>query len=208
MRSLDAAVITEIGSDRVNLTMLGEFDFLSGIQRLWAGPEGHVLQYDSQNWTALGDVGAIDKVSESQGLTDSRTVVSLRVNSDSIDVVDVEDSRGRAATLILLILSDEGVTIGDIRFRMTMGRVNIDAQAQTDDNGKTVVNERLSLELLSETASLSRSFFTRMTYEAGLRIDSGDHGLEFVSDPDIGNTGLGRRRGPDRPGPRNRQRPF
>lgn len=209
MRDLDLNTLDALDDDQIAMTILGEFEFLSGTQNLWAGPEGLVLSWDSTQWTALGDIGQIDKIGEGQGLADSRTRVSLRVNSEQIDVVDVEDSRGRAATIILLLLSDEGTQIGDIRFRTTMGAVSIEAGVSVDDAGRKLVSERLSLDLLSETATLQNSHFVRMTYEAGLRIDATDHGLEFVSDPDAGNVGLHVERpmppepgGPPGPGPK------
>lgn len=190
MRSDLQAVLDALAADQINVAVLGEFEFLSGTVNLWAGPEGHTLLWDSKTWTSIADIGQINKISEAQGLADARTVVSLRINSDNIDVVDVEDSRGRTATITLLLLDDEGAPIGPLNFRTTMGKTSIEASVQIDEDGRKVVSERLALELLNETAQLNRSHFVRMTYEAGLRIDSTDHGLEFVSDPDIGNIGL------------------
>ncbi len=190
MRNLAQAVLDELDKDEIGIAILGEFEFLSGTQNLWIGPEGNQLSYDSKTWTALGEIGQIDKIAEGQGLADSRTTVSLRIDSENIDVVDVEDSRGRNATITLLLLSNEGVVIGPIDFRTTMGAVSIAASVSVDDSGRKFVNERLTLELLSETASLEQSYFVRNTYEAGLRIDATDHGLEFVSDPEMKNIGL------------------
>ena len=190
MRNLAQAVLDELGKDEIGIAILGEFEFLSGTQNLWIGPEGKTLSYDAKTWTALGEIGQIDKIAEGQGLADSRTTVSLRIDSENIDVVDVEDSRGRNATITLLLLSNEGVVIGPIDFRTTMGAVSIAASVSVDDSGRKRVNERLTLELLSETASLGQSYFVRNTYEAGLRIDATDHGLEFVSDPEMKNIGL------------------
>lgn len=200
MRDVDQAVLDALDEDEVHLALLGEFEFLSGTQNLWAGPAGYALDYDSKTWSALDDIGQIDKIGEAQGLADSRTTVSLRIDSDNIDVVDVEDSRGRTATITLLLLSKEGTPIGPIDFRTTMGKVGIQASAQVDQNGRKVVSEQLTLELLNETASLDQAYLLRNTYEAGLRIDSGDHGLEFVSDPNTINVGL------DTRGPGNRPR--
>ena len=116
----------------------------------------------------------------------------------------MEDSRGRNATITLLLLSNEGVIIGPIDFRTTMGAVSIAASVSIDDAGRKRVNERLTLELLSETASLEQSYFVRNTYQAGLRIDATDHGLEFVSDPEMANIGLATSGGGD---PREPSRP-
>ena len=190
MRNLLQAVLDELEKDEIGIAILGEFEFLSGTQNLWIGPEGKQLSFDSKTWTALGEIGQIDKIAEGQGLADSRTTVSLRIDSENIDVVDVEDSRGRNATITLLLLSNEGVVIGPIDFRTTMGAVSIAASVSVDDSGRKFVSERLTLELLSETASLQQSYFVRNTYEAGLRIDATDHGLEFVSDPEMKNIGL------------------
>ncbi len=190
MRNLAQAVLDELDTDEIVIALLRSFEFLSGTQNLWIGPAGHQLSYDAKTWTALGEIGQIDKIAEGQGLADSRTTVSLRIDSENVDVVDVEDSRGRNATITLLLLSNEGVVIGPIDFRTTMGAVSIAASVSVDDSGRKRVNERLTLELLSETASLGQSYFVRNTYEAGLRIDATDHGLEFVSDPEMANIGL------------------
>lgn len=206
MRNLDQPVLDRLDEDHIVIAILGEFEFLSGTQNLWAGPEGHTLSYDSKTWTALGEIGQMDKIAEGQGLADSRTTVSLRIDSENVDTVDVEDSRGRNATITMLLLSDEGENIGPIDFRATMGGVNIASAVSVDDSGRKIVNERLMLELLSETASLEQSYFVRNTYEAGLRIDATDHGLEFVSDPEAGNTGLTTRGTPGERGPRQGQR--
>ncbi len=190
MRNLAQDILDELEKDEIGIAILGEFEFLSGTQNLWIGPEGHTLLHDAKTWTALGEIGQIDKIAEGQGLADSRTTVSLRIDSENVDVVDVEDSRGRNATITLLLISNEGVVIGPIDFRTTMGAVSIAASVSVDDSGRKLVNERLTLELLSETASLGQSHFVRNTYEAGLRIDATDNGLEFVSDPEMINIGL------------------
>ena len=190
MRNLLQAVLDELGKDEIQIALLGEFEFLGGTQNLWIGPEGHVLDFDGKQWVALGEIGQLGRLAEGQGLIDARTIVSLRIDSENIDVVDVEDSRGRNATITLLLLSNEGDVIGPINFRSTMGAVSIEASASVNDDGRKHVDERLSLELQSETASLVQSFFVRNTYEAGLRIDPTHHGLEFVSDPEMDNIGL------------------
>ncbi len=190
MRNLAQDILDELEKDEIGIAILGEFEFLSGTQNLWIGPEGKTLSHDSKTWTALGEIGQIDKIAEGQGLADSRTTVSLRIDSENVDVVDVEDSRGRNATITLLLLTNEGIVIGPIDFRTTMGAVSIAASVSVDNDGRKLVSERLTLELLSETASLGQNFFVRNTYEAGQRIDNTDHGLEFVSDPEMQNIGL------------------
>ena len=136
MRNLAQAVLDELAKDEIGIAILGEFEFLSGTQNLWIGPEGNQLSFDAKTWTALGEIGQIDKIAEGQGLADSRTTVSLRIDSENIDVVDVEDSRGRNATITLLLLSNEGVVIGPIDFRTTMGAVSIAASVSVDDSGR------------------------------------------------------------------------
>ena len=190
MRNLLQAVLDELEKDEVGIAILGEFEFLSGTKNLWIGPEGHTLLHDAKTWVALGEIGQIDRIAEGQGLADSRITVSLRIDSENVNVVDVEDSRGRNATITLLLLSNEGVVIGPIDFRSTMGAVSISASVAVDNDGRKFVDERLILELLSETSSLEQSFFVRVTYEAGLRVQSTDHGLEFVSDLEMPNIGL------------------
>lgn len=186
---LDADVLAELDKDDIHFTVLGEFDFESGVERLWAGPEGHALSWNSQTWTSLADLGQIDRIAEAQDLADARTTVTLRVNSETVSEIGTDDSRGRDAKIILLILDDEGVPIGPVEFRKTMGAIQVQASARKDAEGAVIVDEALSLDLLDETAILNRSHFVRMTHEAALRIDSNDYGLEFVSDPTIADTG-------------------
>jgi hypothetical protein len=189
VRDLDTDVLNALANDEIHIAVLGEFDFASGVERLWAGPEGYALDWDGETWTSLADLGQIDKISEAQGLADSRTRVSLRVNSDAVSEIGSDDNRGRPATLTLLLLDPDGVAIGPVHFRKTMGGLSVQAEATKDEGGETIVNEVISLELLDETANLGRNHFVRMTYEAGRRIDPDDHGLEWVSDPTVGNLG-------------------
>jgi hypothetical protein len=189
MRDLDTGVLTALVQDEIRIAVLAEFDFESGIERLWAGPEGYALEYDSEVWTSLADLGQIDKISEAQGLADARTTVTLRLNSEAIDEIGTDDSRGRDAKLILLLLDPDCDPIGPVEFRKTMGGIGVQAAARDDDDGSRIIDEVLSLELLDETATLNRAHFVRMTYQAGLQIDATDHGLEYVADPTIGDLG-------------------
>ena len=162
------------------------------------------MSWDSKTWVGVGDIGEIDRIAEGHDLTDARTTVALWLAGDNIDVVDVEDSRGRLAIITILVLDDQGTNIGAVEFRNTMGAVNVEAVQRTDEQGRRSVQERLALELLTETSNLDQTYFVRMTYEAGLRILSGDNGLEFVSDPEMSNLGGFRqvRPGPGEPGGR------
>lgn len=186
MRTLAAGVLDALDKNEIFMTVLAEFDFIDGVERLWAGPEGHALDYDGEIWSSLADLGQIEKIAEAQDLTDARTVVSLRVNSETVADLGSSDSRGRSAKLLLVLLDQSGATIGDITFLKTMGKISISARASRDQEG-TRVDELLTLELLDETANLPRKQFERMSYESALRIDAADHGLEYVSDPTVGD---------------------
>lgn len=189
MRDIDAGTIAAIGDDKVRIAILAQLDFQSGKEYLWAGPEGKSLEWDGDVYTSLADLGEIDKISEADGLGDSRTTVSLRLNSSQVDVpIGSDDSRGRDAIIIILLMDDNGDALGEIKFRKTMGQLSVAAEERRED-GSRIVDERLSLELLDASEILRRSHVVRMTYEAGLRIDSDDHGLEFVSNPDAINIG-------------------
>lgn len=186
MRDLDSSVITELGEDQIQIAVLCELDFVSGKEYLWAGPEGFAIEWDGNTYTSLADLGEIDKITEAQGMADTRSVISLRLNSDNVSgPIGSDDSRGREAALVLLLLQPDGTPIGEVRFAKTMGRLTVSTSVRLDVPGR-VVDEKLALELLDETATLSRTHHQRMTYESGLRIDSEDHGLEFVGDPAAG----------------------
>jgi hypothetical protein len=190
MRDINPLALTALANDAmIHIIPLADFDFVEGIERFWAGPEGHALSWNSQVWNSISDIGQIDKISEAQqGLADARTVVSLRVNSEQVDVIDGADSRGRAANIHLLIVSDTLSVLGSLSFAKTMGALRVLASVRgSNEEQDKIVEEKIELELLDETATLGRSFFTRMTYEQGLRIDPADHGLQFVSDPTMGN---------------------
>jgi hypothetical protein len=165
MRDINPLALTALANDAmIHIIPLADFDFVEGIERFWAGPEGHALSWNSQVWNSISDIGQIDKISEAQqGLADARTVVSLRVNSEQVDVISLS-------------------------FAKTMGALRVLASVRgSNEEQDKIVEEKIELELLDETATLGRSFFTRMTYEQGLRIDPADHGLQFVSDPTMGN---------------------
>ena len=186
MRDLDTSVLDELAKDEIQVVMLCELDFEGGKEYLWAGPEGKAIEWDGNVYTSLADLGEIDRISEAQGMADARTVVSLRLNSDNVSgPIGSDDSRGREAALVLLLLTPTGTPIGEVRFRKTMGRLSLQSAVRVDGPGRTV-DEKLSLELLDETATLGRTQFTRMTYEGGLRIDDTDHFLEFAGDPGAG----------------------
>jgi len=186
VRDLDTDTLAELATDDIHIAMLCELDFVSGKEYIWAGPEGHALEWDGNTYTSLADLGEIDRISEAQGMADSRSVVSLRLNSDNIaGPIGSDDSRGREAALVVLLLTSAGAPIGEIRFRKTMGRLSLSASVRVDGPSRTV-DERLSLELLDETATLGRTEFSRMTYEDGLRTDDTDHFLEFAGDPGAG----------------------
>ena len=209
MRDLNQAALDALDEDDViHIIPLADFDFVEGIQRFWAGPEGHAISWGGFTWNALADLGQIDKISEAQqGLADSRTIVSLRVDSETVDVIEGADSRGRAAHIHLLITDDQLSVLGSLTFTKTMGALRVAASVRRGEEQSRVVDERIELELLDETAKLNRSHISRMTYEQGLRIDPNDHGLEFVSDSGIGTLGKGledprtRPRNPPRPQP-------
>lgn len=188
MRDLPQPLLDELNAASIlHLILLGEFDFVEGMQRFWAGPEGHALSWNGNTYNSISDLGQIDKVSEAQGLTDSRTTVSLRVNSDSVDVVGGADSRGRAANLYILFINPDPLqVIGSMKFAKTMGALRVSASISREGDRK-IINEKVDLELMDETAILSRSHICRLTYEQGLRIDPNDHGLEYVSDPTMAN---------------------
>lgn len=183
MRDLDTDTLAELEEDQLQIALLCELDFIGGKEYIWAGPEGHSLEWDGNTYTSLADLGEIDRISEAQGMADSRTVVSLRLNSDNISgPIGSDDSRGREAAMILLLLSSSGAPIGEIRFRKKMGRLSLSASVRVDGPSRQV-DEKLSLELLDETETLGRTEFSRMTYESGLRTDSTDNFLEFAGDP-------------------------
>lgn len=190
MRDFDSNLTAALAKNEVYLVLLAEFEFASGTQRFWAGPEGKSLAWDSKTWTSIADLGTIDKISQAQGLTDSRSIVSLRVNSDQVSEIGSDDSRGRAATIELLFLTENAAQIASLRFPKTMGELRVAASVAEEQSGRRVVNEEVRLELLDETSTLERRSYMNMTYEAGLRIDDEDHGLEFVADPTAIDLGI------------------
>ena len=109
MRSdIPAAALSALSKNVVHMALLAQLDFETGTEYLWAGPEGQSLDYDGQTWVSLADLGQIDKIAEAEDLRDSRSTVTLRVNSETVSTIGVDDSRGNAATLRLLILDEEG----------------------------------------------------------------------------------------------------
>lgn len=188
MRNLDAPTLAALGSTTVQWTVLAELDFASGIQRVWAGPLGTQITWDGQVWTGLGNLGSIDKIGEAQGLSDTRMRLTLRVPGDPLDAFELEDSAGRSMRLIVLLLDANGVPIGSLDSRGTMGAVSVESSLESNETS-IEVTERVSVDVLMPTALLERTHVVRMTNEAQHRIDPGDWGLEFSADPEISNLG-------------------
>lgn len=184
MRGFSAALRDALRQQTVGWALLADLNFTSGTQRLWSGPTGHDLSWGGNTYTGIGDIGGVDKIIEAHGMVDGRTTLSLRVTSGQVATLEGEDTAGRTATIRLLFFNADGSAADEFVAAFRMGALRVRASRRDD-----IIEDRIELELISPAAELARRYSVPMTYEAGLQIDSADHGLEFVSHPEVGDTG-------------------
>lgn len=191
---LSSAVLDELNGRAINMILLAEFDFSDGLVNLWAGPLNHVIVFDGKTWTGLGDLGSIDKISESAGLADARTRVRLQVTSANLDQIDINAAanRGRAAKFILVPLDKDGVLVTTLEsetfvVKFEMGEMEIQVTDRVDESGSRVVSEEIVLELLGLSHLAQRSYFRQQTHTDTIEIDGTDFFNQFASEPDLGS---------------------
>lgn len=181
-RDISTAASNHAAGGTVRFALLLELNLDSGDVNIWSG--GGDLSWSSKTWSGVGDLGAISSVSETSDLSDARITATLSL-ADGGDVLDIatefttNDPVGRGFTLYLGLFNEDG-SIDDV---VTLTSGFIDGCALSDGAIGGV-----EVSLASEAALLARETYFRLDDQHQQQLFSGDKGLEFVSDPNLGNT--------------------
>ena len=190
MTRLSGSTLTAWTEDNLAWSVLAEAAFADGTTYLWLGPLGQSVSYNGQTWHGTGDLVEMDGITETIRGTDARARARLYLDTDSELFADVDtDSAGRELKIHFVIVDNTTYTVTNpVTFTFSMGTVSY--ESEPDGN---VLREYISLELIGPKAILARSHFMGMTDEEQQSIKSGDRGLQFVADPQIGTINAGER---------------
>jgi len=178
-RSLTGPVDTVISSGKQNWGLLLELGFDSGTVNVWSG--GGELIANSKTWQGLGDMGSLSGVTEVTDLTDVVLKATLShimtdLMPELVDEVTTQDTTFRPFEFLIVFFDDDRVVLGTVI--LAVGFIDqIQLAVDADGGGITI-------DLVTETALLTRNNFVRMTNDAQQKIFDGDLGLSHVTDLD------------------------
>lgn len=178
-RPLTGPVDTVVASGKQNWALLLELGFDSGVVNIWSGT-GPLIA-NSKTWQGLGDMGSISGVTEVTDLTDVVLKATLShimtgLMPELVDEVTTQDTTFRPFEFLIVFFDDDRVVLGTVI--LAVGFID-QVQLAVDADGGGI-----TIDLVTETALLTRSNFVRLTNDAQQNIFPGDFGLQFVTDLD------------------------
>lgn len=178
-RPLTGPVDTVVASGKQNWALLLELGFDSGVVNVWSGTGE--LPANGKTWLGLGDMGSISGVTEVTDLTDVVLKATLShimtgLMPELVDEVTTQDTTFRPFEFLIVFFDDDRVVIGTVI--LAVGFIDQIQLAVGADGGG------ITIDLVTETALLTRSNFVRMTNDAQQNIFPEDLGLQFVTDLD------------------------
>lgn len=178
-RPLTGPVDTVVSSGKQNWALLLELGFDSGVVNVWSGTGE--LPANGKTWQGLGDMGSISGVTEVTDLTDVVLKATLShimtgLMPELVDEVTTQDTTFRPFEFLIVFFDDDRVVLGTVI--LAVGFID-QVQLAVDGDGGGI-----TIDLVTETALLTRSNFVRLTNDAQQNIFPGDLGLQFVTDLD------------------------
>ena len=173
VRSLTAAVDTEVQQPDIRVALLAFFDFSSGAVRFWSGVGS--LVWNGDTYTGAGNLGSVSLVEETTELRATGLTFALAgIPSALLATALGEHYQGRACTMWLALFDDNWTVIADPA-QVFSGRMD---QMEITETGETAVI-RLSAE--NRLIDLERPNEVRYyTPEDQKRSFPGDKGLDYV----------------------------
>lgn len=155
---------TQHTSSVAGVVWLVEMEFTTGTQRVTTAAVNIVE--GTNTWVALGNIGGVSTVSESEEVTGEQITLSLSIVDRAMVAAalgSVETYRGRRVSLYLQLLDEKYQPVGSKTKRWSglMERINIKRTDVKDNIGASSG----SIELLCSRRSLSR-----MRNDKGLRL--------------------------------------
>jgi len=187
MSRLSGADLANWKLDNIGWTIVASVDFADGSVNLWAGPVGQSISWNGEVWNGSGDLISLDKITETSTGEQAITRATLLLDTTSDIYADVEaDSTGRDVVIYVLLFDETTGASGSLGFEFEIGA----CEYPTRLDGDTLFRE-IALDLLDPKADFDRVHFVSMTDEAQQRIKSGDRGLQYISDPNLGRINAG-----------------
>lgn len=184
--------LTSFSPSNLRWTVLQEWLLPGGTERLWAGPIGQTLTFSSETYTGSADLISFDKVTETADGADARTVAKIRLLSGQSISDDLEDDEtGTQVNIIFAALDSAGEIVEWLETVHYIDEIRYKVDTSTDESGAEVETPYIEVELVSPAVILDRAYTVNMTYTEQLAVDSSDHALEFVGDPDLEKVSVG-----------------
>jgi hypothetical protein len=172
-RTLTAGVQTAIAQPNLVALLFVELDFASGFLRLTTA--GHNVTWNSQTWTGVGLLGAVESIREDTGLQANGVKLTLSgVDPQVISIALQQAYQGRPAKIWVAFVNDAGAIIAD-PLQIFGGRM--DNMNVSDGQTAAVV-----LNLENELAAWDRPRVRRFTDADQQAEYPGDLGMQFVTE--------------------------
>lgn len=165
-RELSAGFADAIVQQTVHVAFAVQFDFDSGITRLWTGVG--TLAWNAQSWFGVGQFGGISPIEEASDVSARGITLSLSgIPSSLISLALAEPYRGRKVTLWTLVTDDTGTSVL-YSYESFSGKLDT---MTIEDHGDTSV---IKVTAENEFLDFERAPGTRYTNEEQQRRFAGD----------------------------------
>lgn len=185
-RQLSATIDTALGNAHVNIAFLLELGLDGGSVYLWSG-EGD-LNWDAKVWKGVGALGSISAITEESGLSDVRikaTLSHLPIENmpDFVEEFTINNPVGRPFAINLAFFKND-TSVNDV-LPLTAGFIDALNISETGEASPENMGG-VELTLASEAAMLAHTRVFRLTDQHQQALFTGDKGLEFVTDTNLG----------------------
>lgn len=171
-RDIHADMLAALGAEVVALRWLGEFDWPTGIVRVWTGYGP--LQWDSHTWDGVGTFGGIGDITETEEIRANGVSVVLNgIPFEILQPVIGQRIWGRPAKLYLMALGATGVIANPIR--MFSGRMDTAEISEASESCSIV------LQMESRLADLQRHRGRRRNDQDQRLIHPDDTGMRYTA---------------------------
>lgn len=175
-RGFSGTMETALSSADAPFALLVYLNWPSGAVRLWTGVGNR--SWNSQTWVGAGEIGNIDRVTDSVDKADVGVELTLNYLDDDIrNEVNTTNPVGRDASIYLALTNVAAGTITDA-YEIFTGFID---KIEILDGGNT---GQLVVRLASELARLQRPRYFTLSDAHQKFLFSGDKGCEFATKMD------------------------
>lgn len=174
-RSMTGEIDQQLDLNNVSPILMLEMVLASATLRCWSGLG--TLQYTGVPWIGTGEIGKIDRITESTSLQASGTSVELSaVDASLLSDALTEIRVGRPATIYIGFLNPSNVPVGT---PLLLYRGKVDKPTITADPKPNA--GKISIALESRMLDMQRVAPIRWSVEHQRRLYSTDDGLNWIA---------------------------